>query len=78
MTSHEIYQQIQKKRSFLCIGLDSDINKIPHYLYDTTDPVFAFNKEIIDATHDLAVAYKPNLAFYESMGVSGWNTLEKT
>lgn len=78
MTSHEIYQQIQKKRSFLCIGLDSDINKIPHYLYDTTDPVFAFNKEIIDATHDLAVAYKPNLAFYESMGVGGWNTLEKT
>ena len=78
MTSHEIYQQIQKKRSFLCIGLDSDINKIPRYLYDTTDPVFAFNKEIIDATHELAVAYKPNLAFYESLGVSGWNTLEKT
>ncbi|MFW6203158.1 MAG: orotidine-5'-phosphate decarboxylase [Marinilabilia sp.] len=78
MTSHEIYQQIRKKKSFLCIGLDSDVNKIPRYLYDTTDPVFAFNKEIIDATHDLAVAYKPNLAFYESLGVSGWNTLEKT
>ncbi|MFO8001732.1 MAG: orotidine-5'-phosphate decarboxylase [Marinilabilia sp.] len=78
MTSHEIFEQIKKKRSFLCVGLDSDINKIPHYLYDTTDPVFAFNKEIIDATHDLAVAYKPNLAFYESMGVGGWNTLEKT
>jgi orotidine-5'-phosphate decarboxylase len=78
MTSHEIFQQIQKKQSFLCVGLDSDINKIPRHLYDTTDPVFAFNKEIIDATHDLAVAYKPNLAFYESLGVGGWNTLEKT
>ncbi len=78
MTSQEIFEQIRKKQSFLCVGLDSDVNKIPHFLYDTTDPVFAFNKEIIDATHDLAVAYKPNLAFYESMGVSGWNTLEKT
>jgi orotidine-5'-phosphate decarboxylase len=78
MTSQEIFEQIKKKKSFLCVGLDSDINKIPRFLYDTTDPVFAFNKEIIDATHDLAVAYKPNLAFYESMGVSGWNTLEKT
>jgi len=78
MTSQEIFEQIKKKQSFLCVGLDSDINKIPHFLYDTTDPVFAFNKEIIDATHDLTVAYKPNLAFYESMGVSGWNTLEKT
>jgi orotidine-5'-phosphate decarboxylase len=78
MTSQEIFEQIKKKKSFLCVGLDSDINKIPHFLYDTSDPVFAFNKEIIDATHDLVVAYKPNLAFYESMGVSGWNTLEKT
>ncbi len=78
MTSQEIFEQIKKKKSFLCVGLDSDINKIPRHLLDTTDPVFAFNKEIIDATHDLAVAYKPNLAFYESMGVSGWNTLEKT
>jgi orotidine-5'-phosphate decarboxylase len=78
MTSQEIFEQIKKKQSFLCVGLDSDINKIPHFLYDTTDPVFAFNKEIIDATHDVTVAYKPNLAFYESMGVSGWNTLEKT
>jgi orotidine-5'-phosphate decarboxylase len=78
MTTQEIFEQIKKKKSFLCVGLDSDINKIPHFLYDTSDPVFAFNKEIIDATHDLAVAYKPNLAFYESMGVSGWNTLEKT
>jgi len=78
MTSQEIFEQVKKKKSFLCVGLDSDINKIPHFLHDTSDPVFAFNKEIIDATHDLAVAYKPNLAFYESMGVSGWNTLEKT
>jgi orotidine-5'-phosphate decarboxylase len=78
MTSQEIFEQIKIKKSFLCIGLDSDINKIPHFLYDTSDPVFAFNKEIIDATHDLAVAYKPNLAFYESLGVRGWNTLEKT
>ncbi|MGQ1889070.1 orotidine-5'-phosphate decarboxylase [Thermophagus sp. OGC60D27] len=78
MTRQEIFEQIKKKKSFLCVGLDSDINKIPRYLYDTSDPVFAFNKEIIDATHDLVVAYKPNLAFYESMGVSGWNTLEKT
>lgn len=78
MTSQEIFEQVKKKKSFLCVGLDSDINKIPRFLYDTSDPVFAFNKEIIDATHDLAVAYKPNLAFYESMGVSGWNTLEKT
>ncbi len=78
MTSQQLFEQIKKKKSFLCVGLDSDINKIPRYLYDTTDPVFAFNKEIVDATHDLAVAYKPNLAFYESMGVGGWNTLEKT
>ncbi|MBZ4676873.1 MAG: pyrF [Anaerophaga sp.] len=78
MTRQELFEQIKKKKSFLCVGLDSDVNKIPRYLYDTSDPVFAFNKEIIDATHEVAVAYKPNLAFYESMGVSGWNTLEKT
>lgn len=78
MTRQELFEQIKKKKSFLCVGLDSDVNKIPRYLYDTSDPVFAFNKEIIDATQEVAVAYKPNLAFYESMGVSGWNTLEKT
>jgi orotidine-5'-phosphate decarboxylase len=78
MTRQELFEQIKKKKSFLCIGLDSDVNKIPRFLYDTSDPVFAFNKEVIDATHEMAVAYKPNLAFYESMGVSGWNTLEKT
>ncbi|HPV19584.1 MAG TPA: orotidine-5'-phosphate decarboxylase, partial [Prolixibacteraceae bacterium] len=66
------------KRSFLCIGLDTDILKIPGFLKDTGDPVFAFNKEIVDATHDLCVAYKPNLAFYESQGVAGWVSLEKT
>lgn len=78
MTSAELFEQIKIKKSFLCVGLDTDIQKIPHFLMDTSDPVFAFNKEIIDATHDLAVAYKPNLAFYESLGVNGWNSLEKT
>ena len=78
MTSQELFENIRKKKSFLCVGLDTDINKIPRYLLDTTDPVFAFNKQIIDATHDVTVAYKPNLAFYESLGVSGWNSLEKT
>jgi orotidine-5'-phosphate decarboxylase len=78
MTTQEIFEQIRKKKSFLCVGLDADINKIPRFLLDTTDPVFAFNKEIIDATHQVTVAYKPNLAFYESLGVSGWNSLEKT
>ncbi len=78
MTTQEIFEQIKKKKSFLCVGLDADINKIPRFLMDTTDPIFAFNKEIIDATHDVTVAYKPNLAFYESLGVSGWNSLEKT
>ncbi len=78
MTTQEIFEQIKKKKSFLCVGLDTDINKIPRFLMDTTDPVFAFNKEIIDATHEVTVAYKPNLAFYESLGVGGWNSLEKT
>jgi len=78
MTSQELFENIKKKESFLCVGLDTDINKIPRFLLETTDPIFAFNKEIIDATHEYTVAYKPNLAFYESMGVSGWNSLEKT
>ncbi len=78
MTSQELFENIKKKESFLCVGLDTDINKIPRFLLETTDPIFAFNKEIIDATHSYTVAYKPNLAFYESMGVSGWNSLEKT
>ncbi len=78
MTSQELFENIKKKKSFLCVGLDTDINKIPRELLDTTDPIFAFNKQIIDATHDVTVAYKPNLAFYESLGVNGWNSLEKT
>ena len=78
MTLNELFEQIRRKRSYLCVGLDTDINKIPRFLMDTTDPIFAFNKQIIDATHDLCVAYKPNLAFYECLGVNGWNSLEKT
>jgi len=78
MTKEELFEQIRLKRSFLCIGLDTDILKIPDFLKNTDDPVFAFNKAIIDHTHDLCVAYKPNLAFYESLGVKGWGSLEKT
>ena len=78
MNSAELFDQIKAKKSFLCIGLDTDIQKIPLFLKDTSDPIFAFNKEIIDATHQYAVAYKPNLAFYESIGAIGWNSLEKT
>lgn len=78
MNSADLFNQIKTKKSFLCVGLDTDIQKIPRFLMDTSDPIFAFNKEIIDATHQFAVAYKPNIAFYESMGVNGWNSLEKT
>jgi orotidine-5'-phosphate decarboxylase len=78
MNSAQLFEQIQKKRSFLCIGLDTDIQKLPKHLLDTSDPIFAFNKEIIDSTHDLAVAYKPNLAFYESLGAEGLISLDKT
>ena len=78
MTKEELFKQIQKKESFLCIGLDTDIQKIPKHLLDYDDPIFEFNKQIIDATHDLCVAYKPNIAFYESMGVEGWASLKKT
>jgi orotidine-5'-phosphate decarboxylase len=78
MNREQLFEQIQDKRSFLCIGLDTDILKIPAFLKETSDPVFAFNKEIIDATQDLCVAYKPNLAFYESLGAAGWVSLEKT
>ena len=78
MNSAQLFEEIKKKRSFLCIGLDTDIQKIPKHLLDTTDPIFAFNKEIIDRTHDLAVAYKPNLAFYESLGAEGLVSLDKT
>ena len=78
MNYQQLFEQIQKKRSFLCVGLDTDIKKIPEYLLETSDPVFSFNKEIIDATAEFTVAYKPNLAFYESLGSKGWESLEKT
>ena len=78
MTREQLFKQIQLKQSFLCIGLDSDIQKIPEHLKNSQDPVFEFNKQIIDQTHDLAVAVKPNTAFYEANGVSGWKSLEKT
>ncbi len=66
------------KNSFLCIGLDTDLSKIPQHLLATDDPIFEFNKAIVDATHDLAIAYKPNFAFYECYGTKGWNSLTKT
>lgn len=78
MNREQLFEQIQDKRSFLCIGLDADILKIPAFLKETSDPLFAFNKEIVDATQDLCVAYKPNLAFYESLGARGLVSLEKT
>jgi orotidine-5'-phosphate decarboxylase len=78
MNRQELIYQIKSKRSFLSIGLDTDIKKIPSHLLELEDPIFEFNKQIIDATKDLCVAYKPNIAFYESMGVSGWNSLQKT
>jgi len=78
MTRKELVEQIQKKRSYLCIGLDTDIKKIPKHLQSHPDAVFEFNKVIIDATRDLCVAYKINTAFYEAMGVKGWEDLEKT
>ena len=78
MTTQQLYNQIQKKKSFLCVGLDVDLNKIPQYLLKEEDPIFAFNKAIVDATHDLAVAYKPNIAFFEAYGLKGWQALEKT
>ncbi len=78
MDSNTLFNNIKKKKSFLCIGLDSDIEKIPAVLHGEKDPVFRFNKEIIDATHEYAVAYKPNIAFYESRGADGWISLENT
>jgi orotidine-5'-phosphate decarboxylase len=78
MTRTELVDQIKKKKSFLCIGLDTDIDLIPKHLLKFEDPIFEFNRQIINATHDLCVAYKPNTAFYECYGVSGWQALEKT
>jgi len=78
MTSQELTEQILKKQTFLCVGLDIDIDKIPTYLLSEKDPVFSFNKAIIDATHPFCVAYKPNIAFYEALGAGGWKSLRKT
>ena len=79
MTKQELFENIQRKKSFLCVGLDTDATKIPEFLYDESDDaIFEFNKAIIDATADLCVAYKPNLAFYESLGLEGWEILERT
>ncbi|MCH7402827.1 orotidine-5'-phosphate decarboxylase [Belliella kenyensis] len=73
-----LFKQIQEKKSFLCIGLDTDLHKIPKHLLEYEDPIFEFNKQIIDATKDLAVAYKPNTAFYEALGAKGWQSLART
>ena len=78
MNKQQLFENIKRKQSFLCVGLDTDIKKIPEHLQKEEDPIFAFNKAIIDATQDLCIAYKPNLAFYESMGVKGWIAFEKT
>ena len=78
MTRAELVTEIKRKESFLCVGLDTDITKIPSHLLDAEDPIFEFNKAIIDATKDFCVAYKPNIAFYESLGPSGWLSLQKT
>jgi len=78
MNKQQLFEQIQKKQSYLCVGLDTDINKIPKDLLKEDDPIFEFNKQIIDATHEYCVAYKPNIAFYEALGPSGWESLQKT
>lgn len=78
MTTKELVAQIHKKQSFLCIGLDTDLEKIPEHLLKEEDAIFSFNKAIIDATHHLCVAFKPNIAFYEAYGAKGWSALEKT
>ncbi|MDX1471759.1 MAG: orotidine-5'-phosphate decarboxylase, partial [Flavobacteriaceae bacterium] len=78
MQIEDLVGQIKKKQSFLCVGLDIDLTKIPTALLKMEDAIFSFNKEIIDATHDLCVAYKPNIAFYEAYGLNGWKALKKT
>ena len=78
MNKQQLIDNIRRKQTFHCVGLDTDIKKIPDHLLEGPEPIFAFNKAIIDATADLCVAYKPNLAFYECMGVKGWQALEKT
>ena len=78
MTTNQLIAEIHKKKSFLCVGLDVDVDKIPKHLLSEEDPIFSFNKAIIDATHQFTVAYKPNTAFYEAYGRKGWESLEKT
>ncbi|MDN3669590.1 orotidine-5'-phosphate decarboxylase [Echinicola jeungdonensis] len=78
MDKQSLFGQIQKKSSFLCVGLDTDLSKIPPHLLNEEDPIFSFNKQIIDHTAEFAVAYKPNIAFYEAMGAKGWESLQKT
>ena len=78
MNRKQLIEQIKIKKSFLCIGLDVDLKKIPPHLLELEDPIFEFNKQIIDATHQVTIAYKPNTAFYEAYGIKGWKSLEKT
>ena len=78
MTRQEIIRQIEEKQSFLCVGLDPDLTKLPRFFLDFEDPVFEFNRRVIDATKDYCVAYKPNVAFYEALGTGGWQALAKT
>ncbi|MGC3948029.1 MAG: orotidine-5'-phosphate decarboxylase [Chryseolinea sp.] len=78
MTREQLFQEIKRKGSYLCVGLDTDIHKIPKHLLAADDPLFEFNKQIIDATQEYCIAYKPNLAFYEAMGPKGWESLQKT
>jgi len=78
MNRNELIQQIKSKKSYLCVGLDTDLSKIPQHLLELQDPIFEFNKQIIDATSDLCVSYKINTAFYEAHGVKGWHSMEKT
>jgi orotidine-5'-phosphate decarboxylase len=78
MTTQQLVANIKSKKTFLCVGLDTDIDKIPQHLLKEEDPIFSFNKAIIDATHDLCVSYKPNTAFYEAYGIKGWQSLQKT
>ena len=78
MTTNQLIAEIHRKKSFLCVGLDVDLDKIPKHLLALEDPIFEFNKAIIDATRHVAVAYKPNIAFFEAYGLKGWKALEKT
>ncbi len=78
MNKQELFRQMQKKQSFLCVGLDADLTKIPPHLLSEEDPIFAFNRQIIESTANYCIAYKPNIAFYESLGIKGWQSLQKT